>query len=60
MLCFIVIVLIFGILFEKLYVIVVVGYQGVEIFENDLFYYMGMLVEICQFVVDLGLKIMFF
>lgn len=56
----IVIVFLSGILLEKFEVIVVVGFDGVEIFENDLFYYDGSLCDVCWLCVDLGLEILLF
>ena len=45
---------------EKLHAIAAAGYQGVEIFENDLLYYTGTPAEIRQLAADLGLKITLF
>ncbi|HDQ4825492.1 TPA: sugar phosphate isomerase/epimerase and 4-hydroxyphenylpyruvate domain-containing protein [Klebsiella pneumoniae] len=49
-----------GTLPEKLHAIAAAGYQGVEIFENDLLYYTGTPAEIRQLAADLGLKITLF
>lgn len=49
-----------GTLPEKLHAIAAAGYQGVEIFENDLLYYTGTPAEIRQLAADLGLKSRFF
>ncbi|MFU2169167.1 sugar phosphate isomerase/epimerase and 4-hydroxyphenylpyruvate domain-containing protein [Klebsiella michiganensis] len=49
-----------GTLPEKLHAIAAAGYQGVEIFENDLLYYTGTPADIRHLAADLGLKIMLF
>ena len=49
-----------GTLPEKLHAIAAAGYQGVEIFENDLLYYTGTPAEIRLLAADLGLKITLF
>lgn len=49
-----------GTLPEKLHVIAAAGYQGVEIFENDLLYYTGTPADIRHLAADLGLKITLF
>ncbi|WP_308561468.1 TIM barrel protein [uncultured Klebsiella sp.] len=49
-----------GTLPEKLHAIAAAGYQGVEIFENDLLYYTGTPADIRHQVADLGLKITLF
>ncbi|MEO3988501.1 bifunctional sugar phosphate isomerase/epimerase/4-hydroxyphenylpyruvate dioxygenase family protein [Pseudocitrobacter cyperus] len=49
-----------GTLPEKLSAIAAAGYQGVEIFENDLLYYTGTPAEIRTLADDLGLKITLF
>lgn len=49
-----------GTLPEKLHAIADAGYQGVEIFENDLLYYTGSPADIRQMAVDLGLQITLF
>ena len=49
-----------GTLPEKLHAIAAAGYQGVEIFENDLLYYTGTPADIRHLAADLGLKITLF
>lgn len=49
-----------GTLPEKLHAIAAAGYQGVEIFENDLLYYTGTPGDIRHLAADLGLKITLF
>ena len=49
-----------GTLPEKLHAIAAAGYQGVEIFENDLLYYTGTPADIRNLAADLGLKITLF
>ncbi|HEY2455272.1 MAG TPA: TIM barrel protein [Scandinavium sp.] len=49
-----------GTLPEKLSAIADAGYQGVEIFENDLLYYTGSPADIRQMAADLGLQITLF
>ncbi|KZQ21636.1 hypothetical protein A3N45_10640 [Klebsiella aerogenes] len=49
-----------GTLPEKLHAIAAAGYQGVEIFENDLLYYTGTPRDIRNLVAELGLKITLF
>lgn len=49
-----------GTLPEKLSAIAAAGYQGVEIFENDLLYYTGTPADIRMLADDLGLKITLF
>lgn len=49
-----------GTLPEKLHAIAAAGYQGVEIFENDLLYYTGTPADIRYLAADLGLKITLF
>lgn len=49
-----------GTLPEKLSAIAAAGYQGVEIFENDLLYYTGTPTDIRMLADDLGLKITLF
>ena len=49
-----------GTLPEKLHAIAAAGYQGVEIFENDLLYYTGSPSDIRHLAADLGLKITLF
>lgn len=49
-----------GTLPEKLHAIAAAGYQGVEIFENDLLYYTGTPTDIRNLAADLGLKITLF
>jgi 4-hydroxyphenylpyruvate dioxygenase len=49
-----------GTLPEKLNAIADAGYQGVEIFENDLLYYNGSPTDIRRMVTDLGLQITLF
>ncbi|HDG9807347.1 TPA: sugar phosphate isomerase/epimerase and 4-hydroxyphenylpyruvate domain-containing protein [Raoultella planticola] len=49
-----------GTLSEKLHAIAAAGYQGVEIFENDLLYYTGTPADIRNLAADLGLKITLF
>uniref|UniRef100_UPI0011E79EE8 sugar phosphate isomerase/epimerase family protein n=1 Tax=Serratia marcescens TaxID=615 RepID=UPI0011E79EE8 len=49
-----------GTLPEKLSAIAEAGYQGVEIFENDLLYYTGSPGDIRQMAADLGLQITLF
>lgn len=49
-----------GTLPEKLHAIAAAGYQGVEIFENDLLYYTGSPADIRHLAADLGLKITLF
>lgn len=49
-----------GTLPEKLSAIADAGYQGVEIFENDLLYYTGSPADIRQRAADLGLQITLF
>lgn len=49
-----------GTLLEKLHAIAAAGYQGVEIFENDLLYYTGTPADIRHLATDLGLKITLF
>ncbi len=49
-----------GTLPEKLHAIAAAGYQGVEIFENDLLYYTGTPADIRHLATDLGLKITLF
>lgn len=43
-----------GTLPEKLHAIAAAGYQGVEIFENDLLYYTGTPADIRNLAADLG------
>lgn len=43
-----------GTLPEKLHAIAAAGYQGVEIFENDLLYYTGTPADIRHLAADLG------
>ena len=49
-----------GTLPDKLHAIAAAGYQGVEIFENDLLYYTGTPADIRHLAADLGLKITLF
>lgn len=49
-----------GTLPEKLSAIAAAGYQGVEIFENDLLYYTGTPTDVRNMADDLGLKITLF
>mgnify|MGYP005982645097 FL=1 len=49
-----------GTLPEKLSAIAAAGYQGVEIFENDLLYYTGTPADVRNMADDLGLKITLF
>jgi 4-hydroxyphenylpyruvate dioxygenase and related hemolysins len=49
-----------GTLPEKLNAIAAAGYQGVEIFENDLLYYTGTPTDVRMLADDLGLKITLF
>lgn len=49
-----------GTLPEKLHAIAAAGYQGVEIFENDLLYYTGTPRDIRNLAAELGLKITLF
>ncbi|BCA39484.1 hypothetical protein KATP_20060 [Kluyvera ascorbata] len=49
-----------GTLPEKLSAIAAAGYQGVEIFENDLLYYTGTPADVRSMADDLGLKITLF
>lgn len=49
-----------GTLPEKLSAIAAAGYQGVEIFENDLLYYTGTPADVRKMAADLGLKITLF
>ncbi|MGG8293091.1 bifunctional sugar phosphate isomerase/epimerase/4-hydroxyphenylpyruvate dioxygenase family protein [Klebsiella sp. 141130] len=49
-----------GTLTEKLHAIAAAGYQGVEIFENDLLYYTGTPRDIRNLAAELGLKITLF
>ncbi|WEF30015.1 TIM barrel protein [Klebsiella aerogenes] len=49
-----------GTLPEKLHAIAAAGYQGVEIFENDLLYYTGTPGDIRNLAAELGLKITLF
>ncbi|MBZ6727871.1 bifunctional sugar phosphate isomerase/epimerase/4-hydroxyphenylpyruvate dioxygenase family protein [Klebsiella grimontii] len=49
-----------GTLPEKLHAIAAAGYQGVEIFENDLLYYTGTPADIRHLAADLGVKITLF
>ena len=49
-----------GTLPEKLSAIAAAGYQGVEIFENDLLYYTGTPADVRKLADDLGLKITLF
>lgn len=49
-----------GTLPEKLTAIAAAGYQGVEIFENDLLYYTGTPADVRTLADDLGLKITLF
>lgn len=49
-----------GTLPEKLQAIAAAGYQGVEIFENDLLYYTGTPSDIRNLAAELGLKITLF
>lgn len=56
----IVMVLFFGILFEKLVVIVVVGFDGIEIFEQDFIVLDFSFVEVGCMVCDYGFEIMLF
>ena len=49
-----------GTLPEKLHAIAAAGYQGVEIFENDLLYYTATPADIRHLAADLGLKITLF
>ncbi|MGU3523028.1 bifunctional sugar phosphate isomerase/epimerase/4-hydroxyphenylpyruvate dioxygenase family protein [Enterobacteriaceae bacterium C23F] len=49
-----------GTLPEKLSAIADAGYQGVEIFENDLLYYTGSPADVRQMAADLGLQITLF
>ncbi|MCM2318634.1 MAG: 3-dehydroshikimate dehydratase [Pseudomonas sp.] len=49
-----------GTLPEKLEAIAAAGFDGVEIFENDLLYYGGSPREVCKLAADLGLEITLF
>jgi 4-hydroxyphenylpyruvate dioxygenase len=49
-----------GTLVEKLTAIQAAGFDGVEIFENDLLYFDGSPAEVRRIAADLGLKIMLF
>jgi 4-hydroxyphenylpyruvate dioxygenase len=49
-----------GTLVEKLTAIAQAGFDGVEIFENDLLYYDGSPADVRKMCADLGLKIMLF
>ena len=49
-----------GTLVEKLTAIQAAGFEGVEIFENDLLYFDGSPADVRRIAEDLGLKIMLF
>src|SRR5262245_2716284 len=49
-----------GTLMEKLTAIAAAGFDGVEIFENDLLYFDGPPAEVRRIAADLGLRIMLF
>nr|WKF62020.1 4-hydroxyphenylpyruvate dioxygenase [Paraburkholderia busanensis] len=49
-----------GTLVEKLTAIQAAGFEGVEIFENDLLYFEGSPADVRRIAADLGLKIMLF
>lgn len=56
----IVIVFILGNLMEKFDVIVVVGFDGIEIFEQDFIVYDGDLCDVGNMICDMGLDIILF
>src|SRR3954471_14173306 len=49
-----------GTLMEKLQAIAAAGFDGVEIFENDLLYFDGSPAEVKAICTDLGLRILLF
>src|SRR6185369_5964061 len=49
-----------GTLLEKLHAIAAAGFDGVEIFENDLLYFDGPPAEVRRIATDLGLRILLF
>src|SRR5689334_275845 len=49
-----------GTLIEKLQAIAAAGFDGVEIFENDLLYFDGSASEVRRIASDLGLRILLF
>src|SRR4029453_12118910 len=49
-----------GTLMEKLTAIAAAGFDGVEIFENDLMYFDGPPAEVRRIAADLGLRVMLF
>ena len=49
-----------GTLVEKLQAIAAAGFDGVEIFENDLLYFDGSPAEVRTICADLGLRVLLF
>ena len=49
-----------GTLMDKLNAIAAAGFDGVEIFENDLFYFDGPPADVKRICGDLGLRVMLF
>src|ERR1700748_3496032 len=49
-----------GTLIEKLQAIAAAGFDGVEIFENDLLYFAGSPAEVKSICADLGLRVLLF